>query len=199
MIPAHKAHHWHAMALAKEAIELGARVSVVSAFTGLPKYELQRLFCDTQTPGVSGGRHPWSPYWYLTRRVVVEVQAALFYACFRAIRQLGHPASDALVTSYKIYLRHFGHDPRLSFDRAFELITHVEGLWTVEPARLMPVVCHECKSIHITPRQDEPMGTGECPFCKVVRLASRRLLRSLSPHGVVEPRGAAPSTPRRLP
>ncbi len=181
MIPEEKARRWRTMALAREAIELGARVSIATAFTGLPKYEVQRLFCDTDTPGVSSGRQPWSAGWYLTESVAVEIQAAYFYACFRTIRELGHPAADALVSGYKHYRRHFGHDLRLSFDRAFELITHVEGLWSTDPPRLMTIVCHACKSTFLTLRADEPVGTGECPFCKVARTRNAWMLKALLP------------------
>jgi len=181
MIPDEKARRWRTMALAREAIELGARVSIAAAFTGLPKYEVQRLFCDTETPGVSSGRQPWSAGWYLTESVVVEIQAAYFYACFRQIRELGYPAADALVSGYKNYRRNFGHDPRLSFDRAFELITHVEGLWSTKPPCLMTVVCHACKSTRLMLRADEPVGTGECPFCKVARTRNAWMLKTLVP------------------
>jgi hypothetical protein len=57
----------------------------------------------------------------------------------------------------------------------------VDGLWTTEAPRLMTVVCHSCKATYITPRGDEPVGTGECPFCKVVRTGNGRLLKDLLP------------------
>ena len=45
----------------------------------------------------------------------------------------------------------------------------------------MTVVCDSCKATHITPRGDDPVGTGECPFCKVVRTGNGRLLKDLQP------------------
>lgn len=186
MIPQSKARRWHTMALAKEAIELGARVSIVAAFTGLARQEVQRLFCDTDTPGLSTGRQPWSAHWYFTASVVVEIQAAFFYACFRSIRDLGYPAADALVSAYKNYRRQFGHDPRLSFDRAFELVTQVDGLWTTRPPALMSLVCHACRSTYLMPRADEPVGSGKCPFCKAAQCADPRVLKALAPLSPVE-------------
>lgn len=186
MIPEDKARHWRALALAREAIELGARVAVASVFTGLPKLEVQRLFCARRAGGRSTGRVPWSAYWYVTAAVFVEIHAAFFYACFRTLRELGHPPAEALVAAYKNYARHFGHDLRLSFDRAFELVAHVDGLWTTEAPRLTTVVCHGCKASYIAPRGDEPVGTGECPFCKVVRIGNGRLLKLLMPAGALD-------------
>src|SRR5512139_3693601 len=100
MIPEDKARRWRSMALAREAIEFGARPAVASAFTGLSKTEVQRLFCGRSTTGRSTGRVPWSPYWYMTEAVFVEIQAAYFYACFRTLRGLGHSPPEALVAGY---------------------------------------------------------------------------------------------------
>jgi flagellar transcriptional activator FlhC len=180
MLPSSKARHWHALQLAKQAVEFGARLSIVTAFTGISKPELERLFCDTERPRTSTGRHPWSPYWFLTNSIVIEIQAAVFYGCFRRIRQLGHPASDALIAAYRNYLRLFSHDPRLSFDRAFELITHIEGIWTEIKPSLMTVACSDCKSAYIMSRREDAVGSGQCPFCKVGSIGNGRMLKILS-------------------
>jgi LSD1 subclass zinc finger protein len=45
----------------------------------------------------------------------------------------------------------------------------------------MTVVCHSCKATYIFPRGDEPVGTGECPVCKVVRSGNGRLLKYILP------------------
>ena len=181
MIPEDKARRWRSLALAREAVELGARVAVTSAFTGLSRAEVQRLFYARSITGRSTGRVPYSPYWYVTAALFVEIQSAFFHASFRALCELGHPPAEALVAAYKHYRRHFGHDLRLSFDRAFELVAHLDGLWTTAAPRLMTVVCHSCKATYITLRGDEPVGTGECPFCKVVRSGNGRLLKHLLP------------------
>ena len=178
MLPPRKARHWHALELAKQAMELGGRLSIVSAFTGLGKTELRRLFCDADSPRTSG-RHPSSTDWYLARSVVVEVQAAFFYACFRAIRQLGYPAGDALVTAYKHFLRQFGHDPRLTFDRAFELVAQIEGCWTAKTPSVVVVVCGQCKSGYLIPRSADSVGSSECPFCRVSRMSKGRIPKAV--------------------
>jgi len=183
MLPASKARHWHALELAKQAVELGGRLSIVSTFTGLGKTELRQLFCDPDAARRHSGRQPTN--WDLSRSVVVEVQAAMFYACFRAIRQLGYPAADALVTGFKHYLRHFGHDPRLTFDRAFELVAQIEGCWTARAPSLMTVVCHHCKSRYLIPRAAEPVGSGECPFCRLARMPKSRIPKAVcAPNGL---------------
>jgi hypothetical protein len=169
------------MALAKEAIELGGRLTVVSAFTGLPRFLLNNLFGDPDAPGTIPGRKPRSAHWYLNRTVVVEIQSAFFYACFRSIRTLGYPPSDALVASYKHYLRHFGHDPRLTFDRAFDLVGHVEGLWTSAPPRLTTTICRRCRAAYLVLCTDEPIGSGGCPFCRFERPLSGQTRKALSP------------------
>lgn len=181
MIPPGKALHWRAMALAKEAIELGGRLTVVSAFTGLPRFLLNNLFGDPDAPGTIPGRKPRSAHWYLNRTVVVEIQSAFFYACFRSIRTFGYPPSDALVASYKHYLRHFGHDPRLTFDRAFDLVGHVEGLWTNAPPRLTTTICRRCRAAYLVLCTDEPIGSGGCPFCRFERPLSGQTRKALSP------------------
>lgn len=180
MLPAEKARRWHAMELAKTAIELGARLSIVSAITGLPKWELRLHFCNGDLPAPYIGRAPWSPDWYLKQKVVVEIHAAVFYASFQAIRQLGYPASDALVTSYKCYLRRFGYDPRLSFDRAFELVTHIDGLWTQSPPTLTTVACRICGSAFLR-RRERPVRSAQCPFCKLARTTHGPTLKALRP------------------
>jgi hypothetical protein len=179
VLPVDKARHWHSMELAKSAIELGARLSVVSAFTGLPKWELRALFCNRELPAPFPGRAPWVADWCLKQRIVVEIHAAVFHAGFRAIRHLGYPAGDALVTSYKTYLRRFGYDPRVSFDRAFELVTHLDGLWTNEPPSLATVDCRSCGSTFIRLRSPAPLRPGACPFCRVSRSKHGQTLRAL--------------------
>ena len=181
MIPEDKARRWRTLALAREAVELGARVAVTSAFTGVPRAEVQRLFYGRSITGRSPGRIPYSPYWYVTESLFVQIQSAFFHASFRTLRELGHPPAEALVAAYKHYRRHFGHDLRLSFDRAFELVTHLDGLWAKDPPRLMTIVCRGCRATYLSPRGDEPVGTGECPFCKVARLGNGRLLKSVLP------------------
>ena len=183
MIPRGKALHWRAMALAKEAVELGARVTVVCAFTGLPRFLVENLFGDPDLPGTSPGRKPRSVHWYLNRTVVVEVQAAFFYACFRSIRTLGYPPSEALVASYRHYVRHFGRDPRLTFDRAFDLVGHVEGLWTSAPPTLGTTTCPRCRAGYLVLRADESIGSGGCPFCRFERPLSGQTRKALSPAG----------------
>jgi hypothetical protein len=181
VIPEHKARRWRTLALAREAIELGARPVIASAFTGIPKAEIQRLFCAPPANGRSSGRIPWSAHWYLTEGVWVELQAAYFHACFRTLRDLGHPPPEALIAGYKHYRRQFAHDLRLSFDRAFELVAHVDGLWTTQPPRLAIVTCHRCRATHLAARDDDTVGTGVCPFCRLTRPGNGRLLLALAP------------------
>ena len=57
---------------------------------------------------------------------------------------------------------------RARLDRAFDLASHVDGLWIVRTPSFSLVTCPVCTSQYVTSIRPAPATNHECPFCKLV-------------------------------
>lgn len=158
--------------LAKQAFELGARTPVVQTITGLSRAELVRVFHSLPQMHSNPGRTPNSRDWIFRANLIVAVHIARFYAVFNYLQKSGIAPAEALVAAYRRYLQHMGHDVRLTFDRAFTLVTLVTGLWTDEEPALEPVICGVCESLYIGTIGQQP-DSHKCPLCQVTKAFDR--------------------------
>ena len=157
-----------ALQLAKDCAALGARVRTISHLTGLPPRELLRLlFPDREN--VPRGRPPDSPEWYHGANLLYRAEASIVVALYRRLRDGGFAAAEALVAAY----RHYGSicEPplRISFDRAFDLAAHTDGLWLTSVQSFSLVACPACHSEYLAAYGSAPRSNDECPFCKLVQ------------------------------
>lgn len=58
----------------------------------------------------------------------------------------------------------------ISFDRAFELIASVEGIWTQHSAQLALHTCARCRCRYLIALGDTSADHSGCVFCKLVKL-----------------------------
>ena len=81
----------------------------------------------------------------------------------------GAGETRALVAAY----RHYGNvcEPpqRISFDRAFDLAAHTDGLWLTSVQSFSLVACPTCHSEYLAAYGSAPRSNDECPFCKLVQ------------------------------
>jgi hypothetical protein len=157
------------LALASRAFELSARAQVVEAITGVSRRELEKIFYDLPALHENSGRMPDSPEWFLSANVVVAFHLAAFYSFFRAATARGIAPPDALITAYRKYLSRFGHDVRVDFNRAFLLVSMVEGLWRKETPALEAIQCPKCHGLYIGALGDGARQQQACPLCKVAK------------------------------
>ncbi len=157
-----------ALQLAKDCAALGARVRTIGHLTGLPPRELLRLlFPDREN--VPRGRPPDSPEWYHGANLLYRAEASIVVALYRRLRDGGFAAAEALVAAYRHYGGVCEPPQRISFDRAFDLAAHTDGLWLTSVQSFSLVACPTCHSEYLAAYGSAPRSNDECPFCKLVQ------------------------------
>lgn len=159
--------HIRSLGLAKECAALGARLRTISYVTGLPHGQLVQLFFADHK-AVPRGRPPDSPDWYHSANLLYRTEASIVASIYRRIRELDFGPAEALVAAYKHYLSMHHGAPRISFDRAFDLAAHLDGLWLVRAPSFSLATCPTCASQYLTAVGAAPVTNQECPFCKLL-------------------------------
>jgi flagellar transcriptional activator FlhC len=167
-MPTPTKRHLRALQLAQTCAELGARVRTIGYLTRLPHRELVRLFfADPQA--IPRGRPPDSPEWYHSANVLFRAAASVFAVRYHRLRQGKFPPTEALISSYRHYLRLCENERRISFDRAFDLASHMDGIWIADSKRFSVAVCPNCGSEHLTAIGGSHIQSNGCPFCKIIQ------------------------------
>jgi hypothetical protein len=152
--------------LARDCALLGARTRTIHHVTGLSVREAQRLFFPDPAR-IPRGRAPDSPEWYHGSNLLHQVEASLFVVAYRRLRSTGFGPGDSLVGAYRHY-QCFCHRPyRVSFDRAFDLAAHTDGIWVAKDRSLSVVNCPHCDSDYLDSLGAEFQHVGPCPFCRL--------------------------------
>ena len=159
--------HIQALELAKKCASFGARVRTIGYVTGLPRADLVRLFFSDRD-SAPRGRAPDSPDWYHSANLLSRVEASIFLSLFRRIRDLGFGPAQALVCGYKHYQAVCRDEPRISFDRGFDLASHLDGLWLAKTSNFSLLDCPTCTSQYVTALSTHPVSNHECTFCKLI-------------------------------
>lgn len=160
--------HLHALQLAQTCVDLGARVRTLGYLTRLPRRQLVRLFF-AGPQSIPRGRAPDSPEWYHNANVLFRAAASVFGVRYQRLRQGQFPPGDALVSAYRHYLQLSCDEPRISFDRAFDLASHLDGIWTAKTRSFAIAVCPRCNSEYLTAIGGAQIQSNGCPFCKIVQ------------------------------
>jgi flagellar transcriptional activator FlhC len=157
-----------ALALAKECAAHGARVRTISRLTGMiPREVLRLLFPDRQS--VPRGRSPDSPEWYHGANLLYRAEASIVISIYRRLRAADFGAGEALLGAYRHYVGVCQPPQRISFDRAFDLVAHTDGLWLTETQSFSLVVCPACRSEFLAAFGSVAHSNDQCPFCKLVQ------------------------------
>lgn len=157
-----------ALALAKDCVAHGARVKTIVQITGLHPREVLRLFFPDRQ-AVPRGRSPDSPEWYHGANLLQRAEASIVTVIYRRLRTAGFGAAPALVGAYSHYAKMCTPTPRISFDRAFDLAAHTDGLWLAESPSFSLVLCPTCSSEFLAAYGSVARSNEHCPFCKLVQ------------------------------
>jgi len=160
--------HIKALSVAKACFELGARVKTVCHLTGLNRHELVRLFFIDER-SAPRGRPPDSIEWYHHANLIEQVDASLVTALFERVSALGFPPPDALIGAYRLYRERCTSATRISFDRAFDLVSALRGMWLKRTAEFALHDCPVCRSHYLASPGDHSAKLHGCPFCKLVK------------------------------
>ena len=160
-------HRMRMLALARDCATLGARIRTIHHFTGLrPRELLHLLFSGQALP--PRGRAPDSREWYHGANLPHRIEASVIVANFGRLRQLGCPAAEALVEAYRYYQSMHRQPLRISFDRAFDLAAHTEGLWIAKAASFQLASCPRCGSEFLDTLGGMDTASRSCPFCQLL-------------------------------
>ena len=177
--------HIRSLSIAKTCAELGARIRTIAYMTGLEHNELVRLFFVDEH-SARRGRPPDSAEWYHQANLIEKVEATIVVAVYCRMRGLGFAPADALVGCFKHYCEQCTQQPRISFDRAFDLVCHTEGIWIADRPHLALATCAHCQSQHLTAIGESPSTSRACPFCHLVKRyrLDRRVQATFAPRSL---------------
>lgn len=166
-MPTRGDRHLRAVQLAKDLATLGARLKTIHLITGIPPRQVQRLFFpDPRT--IPRGRAPDSAEWYHGANLILRTDACLIGAKYRQLRSQGLSAGEALVFAYRAYQAATLPPYRVSLDRAFSLVSYVEGIWLARMPALSILTCPDCGCEFIAAIGTMPRAGKACPFCKLL-------------------------------
>ncbi len=167
-MPTRADRHLKAIRLAKDCNQLGARTRTTHHITGLPRRELQRLFF-TDPKATPRGRAPDSPEWYHGANLLFRAEASIFVSVYRRLRDGGFAAGETLVGAYRHYQTICQCPHRISFDRAFDLASHTDGIWLAKSSAFSVVACPVCGCEFLAAAGTVASTNDNCPFCKLVQ------------------------------
>lgn len=182
-MPHHTHQHFRRLDIAREALDLGARRSVVQQITGLSEGELRRVFGACPSLTTNWGGRPSSVDKLFQGRQM-HLHASDFYNGFHHLFHRGVLPDEAMVVAYRHYQGRHAGDARLVFDRAFSVVTSVCRLWTTAAPSLKPVRCHACGALFLAPIGATEHDETPCTYCKVARRLARH---DRVPHDDVQP------------
>lgn len=105
--------------------------------------------------------------WGAALRTVPKIQYSVAATTYRRLTASGFRPHEAVVGAYRHARSRFQGDTPLSFDRCFEVLSLLEGLWGVQVAELDLIACGRCQSHHLVSRRDR--AAPACPFCLLIR------------------------------
>lgn len=183
--------HIKSLSLAKTCAELGARIKTISYVTGLGHQALVRLFFVDEH-SAPRGRPPASPEWFHQANLIEKVEASVFCTIFERVAAAGYGPPEALVGAYRAYRDHCAQPPRISFDRGFDLVCHLRGIWAQRERHFSLNVCPACHSQYLAALGEAAAQEHGCPFCKLVKRypSDKRVQTTFSPT-VLPPLSAA--------
>jgi flagellar transcriptional activator FlhC len=132
-----------------------------------PRDLLRLLFPERQS--VPRGRAPDSPEWYHGANLLYRAEASIVMSIYRRLRTADFSGGEALLGAYRQYVGVCQPPHRISFDRAFDLAAHTDGLWLTESRSFSLVVCPACHSEFLAAFGSVAMSNDQCPFCKLVQ------------------------------
>ena len=171
-MPNHVHHHFRSLDIAREALDLGARRTVVQQITGLCEGELRRVFGACPSLTTNWGGRP-SSVEKLVQGRQMHLHASDFYNGFHHLLNRGVPPDEAMVVAYRHYKARHPGDARLGFDRAFSVVTSVCRLWTSAAPSLKPLRCRTCGARYLAPIGASAHDETPCTYCRVARRFAR--------------------------
>ncbi len=160
--------HIRALQIAKECVEMGARIRTVSRITGLEPPILRSLFY--QDTSSAPGRWLESSDWYHRGNLVERAEASVFAVILETllVEHSCKPA-EAMVSAYRLYLERCATSPCIPFEHAFNLACELHVIWDSGPPQLALHTCSQCRSRYVVAVGDRSADQSGCVFCKLLK------------------------------
>ena len=158
--------HLHAVHLARQLAALGARLKTIHYVTGLPPRQVQSLFFPDAN-AIPRGRAPDSAEWYHGANLILRIDACIIGAKYHQLRSQGLLPGAALVAAYGAYQGATPPPQRISLDRAFNLISYIEGIWLARAPTLVVLTCPDCGTEFLAAIGTVVHAGEHCPFCRL--------------------------------
>ena len=166
-MPTRGDRHLRALLLAKQLAALGARLKTIHLITGMPPCQVQQLFFpDART--IPRGRAPNSAEWYHSANLILRTDACLIGAKYRQLRGQGLNSGEALIVAYRAYQSVTAPPYRISLDRAFNLVSYIEGIWLTRAPTMSVLACPNCGCEFLAAVGTVAHRGAPCPFCKLL-------------------------------
>lgn len=166
-MPTRGDRHLRAIQQAKQLAALGARLKTIHLITGIPPRQVQTLFFPDPR-SIPRGRAPDSAEWYHGANLILRTDACLIGAKYRQLRVQGLTAGEALVLAYRAYQAATLPPYRISLDRAFNLVSYIDGIWLATAPTLSVLACPSCGCEFIATVGTVAHPGEACPFCKLL-------------------------------
>jgi flagellar transcriptional activator FlhC len=159
--------HLRSIQLAGQLAGLVARLKTIHAVTGIPPRQAQHLFFP-DARSIPRGRAPDSAEWYHGANLILRIDACLIGARYRQLRRQGLSAGEALVFAYRAYQAVTRPPARISLDRAFNLVSYIDGIWLARAPALSVLTCPHCGCEFLAAVGTVAQAGHACPFCKLL-------------------------------
>lgn len=159
--------HLRAIQLARQLAALGARLKTIHLITGIPPRQAQTLFFP-DARSIPRGRAPDSAEWYYGANLILRIDACLVGVRYRQLRRQGIAAGEALVLAYRAYQAVTLPPYRISLDRAFNLVCHIDGIWLARAPALSVLACPNCGCEFLAAFGSVAHAGQACPFCRLL-------------------------------
>jgi flagellar transcriptional activator FlhC len=160
--------HIRALQIAKQCVELGARIRTVSRITGLEQPLLRSYFY--QDASSTPGRWLESSDWYHRGNLMERAEASIFAVILETLLVDHHCSpADALLSAYRLYRERCTMEPYVPFEHAFNLACKTHGIWDSGPPQLMLHTCRRCRSRYLVAVGDTSADHSGCVFCKLLK------------------------------
>ena len=186
-MPTRGDRHLRAMQLAKQLAALGARLKTIHIITGIPPRQVQALFFPDPR-SIPRGRAPDSAEWYHGANLILRTDACIIGAKYKQLRNQGLTAGESLILAYRSYQAATLPPYRISLDRAFNLVSYIDGIWLAREPTLSILTCSACNCEFIAAIGTVTPPGEACLFCKLVERfhVDHRIQASYPVHPVID-------------
>lgn len=167
--------HLRALGTGQDCSALGAHPRTIAVMTGLSSQEISQYFFPD--PATSRrGRPPDSTNWYFMSTLSQRVEACVVIGQYARLRRHGFLPAESLIAAYRHYLGVCQEPRLLSFDRAFDIASQLDGIWGATLPTLKLLSCSTCRSEVLAELGE--VSISECPFCRLIRRVELGLAES---------------------